>query len=410
MLSVTTLFSLLLAAAALYKWRSAAKARDAALTALAASRAETAALSASDKQLRELLSMLPVALFLKDADSRFVMMNTACEKVFGVEFGKLAGTRGTEHYPAEQQEGFLAADRTAFATGTLWADEEWIRHPGQRQERRLLTYKQPLYDAQGAPTLLIGMCVDVTESRAAEHALQNSLRQLRELSDHQEDVREEERRRLAQCLHDDLGQSLMALKLDATLLHSAARERHPLLHGHSGRVLALLDRTIHSVRTLINDLHPSTLELGLPAAVDWLLKQQERRSGMHCQLHLISNSAEHQLPQRQTWAMFRMIQEALCNIDAYAAATRLDVSLDLREEALLIVISDNGVCPQKYECGDRSEAFGMLALRERVSAHGGELAADSAPGRGTTITIMLPGKEKREAVASRFMDTADAQA
>ena len=408
MFPAITILLALLAASALWLWHCAARARDTAQAALEAGRAELAALAAKESQLREIMAMLPVALFLKDADSRIVMMNAACEKVFGVEFSKLAGTRGNEHYPAEQQEGFLAADRTAFATRKMWTDEEWIWHAGHRQDRRLLTYKQPLYDSEGAPALLIGMCVDVTERRATEHALQDSLRQLRELSDHQEDLREEERRRLAQTLHDDLGQSLMALKLDATLLHSAARARHPLLHGHSGRVLSMLDGAIHSARALINDLHPSTLELGLPAAVDWLLKQQERRGGMHCQLHLISDSADYPLPQRQTWAVFRMIQEALFNIDAYAKATRLDVSLDLREDALLVVISDNGVRPQRSDGAGRSEAFGMLALRERVSAHGGELAADTAPGRGTTITIMLPGKEKREAAAPRSIDTADA--
>ncbi|CAN7451149.1 PAS domain-containing protein [Pseudoduganella sp. LjRoot289] len=412
MFSELVLFSALLSTGALWMWRSAARARDAALAALAASQADAATLAAGQSQLRELIAMLPVALFVKDAESRFVMMNAACETVFGVEFSKLVGTRGTEHYPAEQQAGFLEADRTAFATRKLWTYEEWIWHAGHRKDRRLLTYKQPLYDAEGEPALLIGMCVDVTERRAAEHALQDSLRQLRELSDHQENLREEERRRLAQCLHDDLGQSLMALKLDARLLYNATRARHPRLHAHSGRVLAILDDAIHSARALINDLHPSTLELGLPAAVDWLLKQQERRSSMHCQLHLIDDSGGCQLAQRETWAVFRMIQEALFNIDAYAKATRLDVSLDLREDALLIVISDNGMRPQRIDVGDvgdgRSEAFGMLALRERVSAHGGELVADNAPGRGTTITIMLPGKEKREAVASRSAHSAGA--
>lgn len=409
MFPALTLLSALLTVSTLWMWRSAAQSRDRALAALAVSQAEAARLAVSDQQMRELIAMLPVALFVKDAESRFLMMNAACEEVFGVPFSKLAGTRGTEHYPAEQQAVFLEADHTAFSSRKMWTYEEWIWHAGHRENRRLMTYKQPMYDVKGEPALLIGMCVDVTERRATEHALKDSLRQLRELSDHQEHLREEERRRLAQCLHDELGQSLMALKLDATLLHSAARARHPLLHGHSGRVLSMLDSAIHSVRTLINDLHPSTLELGLPAAVDWLLKQQERRGGMRYQLHLTSNSADYPLPQRDTWAVFRMIQEALFNVDVYTKATRLDVSLDLREEALLIVISDNGERPQPTDDGEgRSETFGMLALRERVSAYGGELAADNAPGHGSTVTITLPGKEKREAAASRSMHSADA--
>jgi two-component system, NarL family, sensor histidine kinase UhpB len=359
------------------------------------------ALARSDRQLRQILAKLPLGLFLKDADSRFVMMNAACEQAFGRDYATLAGTHGGEHYPAEQQAGFLAADRGAFASGRLWTDEEWVWHAGQQQDRRLQTYKQPLYDDDGKPALLVGMCIDVTERRAAEEALQSTLRQLRELSDQQETAREHERRRLAQCLHDELGQNLMALKLDATLLSSSAQARHPRLHGHSERVLATLDGAIGTVRALINELHPSTLELGLPAATDWLLKQQARRSGMQCRLHLVRDSAGAALTAPQTWAVFRMIQEALFCIEAYASATRLDVSLDLDGGALLIVISDNGLGIGLQAAGERHGSLAMLALRERVSAYGGQLSEDNRPGRGTTLTILLPDHEKREAAASR---------
>lgn len=406
-------------------WRRAARARRAAEDELAIlrqrlSRSESGAavLGRSERQLREILARLPLALFLKDPDSRFVMMNAACEQAFGQPYAKLAGTHGGAHYPPEQQAGFVAADRAAFASGQLWTDEEWVWHAGLQQDRRLLTYKQPLYDDDGQPALLIGMCIDVTERRAAEDALASTLRQLRELSDQQETTREHERRRQAQCLHDELGQSLMALKLDATLLSHAAQHRHPRLHRHSVRVLATLDGAIRAVRTLINELHPSTLELGLPAAADWLLKQQERRSGMHCQLHLASDSAGAALTPPQTWAIFRMIQEALFAIEAYAQATRLDVSLDLGEGALLIVISDNGAARQHCSSGtggtsdagaaSRGATLAMLALRERVSAYGGEMSETSKPGRGTILTITLPTHEKREAEASRDVDPANA--
>lgn len=411
-----TLPALLLAAAlaclaALAQWRRAARAAVAAAEAraelaalrerLEASEDQAAALARGERQLRDILARLPLALFLKDADSRFVMMNAACEAAFGQSYATLAGTHGGEHYPAEQQAGFLAADRAAFASRRLWTDEEWVWHAGLQQDRRLLTYKQPLYDEDGQPALLIGMSIDVTERRAAEDALESTLRQLRELSDQQETAREQERRRQAQSLHDDLGQSLMALKLDATLLSSTAQARHRRLHGHSVRVLATLDGAIRTVRALINDLHPSTLELGLPAATDWLLKQQARRSGMHCQLHLLQDSGGDALTPPQTWAIFRMIQEALFCIDAYARASRVDVSLDLGAAALLIVIRDNGLGIGLQAAGSRGASLALLALRERVAAYGGQLSEDNAPGRGSTLSIVLPGHEKREAAASR---------
>lgn len=401
---------LLLAAAALcllFKLTTAAREHRAALHAankllqLETLRREASeqALLRSEEQLQAIVSMMPVPLFVKDPDSRIVMMNEACEQIFGVAFGKLEGTRGSAYFPAEQMEAFLTADRKAFEAGVLVTGEEWLWNSDLKENRRVHTFKKPLFDEHGQASLLIGMCVDVTERQRTEVALQHSLRQLRELRDHQETVREEERHRIAQGIHDQLGQNLMALKLDVAMLHGRTCGSHPLLHGEAGRVLATLDATIQSVRAIINELHPSTLELGLPAAVEWLLKQMERRSGMHCQLHLIDDSAHTTLMQRETWAIFRIVQELLSNIAEHANASRLDVSLDLRREALLIVVSDNGI-GRRQEAGGRCAAFGMLAVRERIAAFGGQLAVDAQPGRGTTLSVMLPGLSQREEARS----------
>lgn len=361
-------------------------------------RTRMAEIARGEDQLQHIVSLLPVALFLKDPDSRIIMMNEACEQIFGVDFAKLSGTRGSAYYPPEQMEGFLAADQAAFESGRLWVEEEWVWHAGLQEDRRVQTYKRPVYDSDGKPAVLIGMCIDVTERMRADQALQDTLRQLRQLSDHKETAREEERRRLARYAHDALGQNLMALKLDADMLHTRTSHNHPRLHSQAGGALTTLEESIHAVRTLINELHPSTLELGLPAAVDWLLKQMERNNGIHCQLHLLNDDTHNTLPPRQTWALFRMIQVVLASITATAQATRVDVTLDLGPDGLLLVVGDNGAGMAPVD----GQPFGMLALRERVAAFGGDVAASHMPGKGTTLTIRLPGKEKREAMASRF--------
>ncbi|GAB2877499.1 hypothetical protein GCM10027277_53510 [Pseudoduganella ginsengisoli] len=411
MITVFNLLSITVSTLSLILWRRAARAALHHSRQLEQARAESdtlrheldkatarlADVTRSEDQLQHIVSLLPVALFLKDPDSRIIMMNEACEQIFGVGFAKLSGTRGSAYYPPEQMEAFLEADRAAFASGRLWVEEEWVWHAGLQEDRRVQTFKRPVYDSEGKPAVLIGMCIDVTERMRADQALQDSLRQLRKLSDHKETLREEEQRRLARYAHDALGQNLMALKLDADMLHSRTAENHPRLHSQTGSALTTLDASIHAVRTLINELHPSTLELGLPAAVDWQLKQLERSSGMHCQLHLLNDGGHEGLPPRTTWAVFRMIQVALGNISAAAHATRVDVTLDLDPEALLVVVGDNGTGLPP----NSGEPFGMLALRERVGAFGGQVVASHMPGKGTTVTIRLPGMEKREAEASR---------
>jgi len=418
MINVPTLLFVTACTALAVAWRRAAgAARDYALQLeqarneaqalrrdLEASRAKLTELARSEDQLRRVVSLMPVALFQKDPDSRIIMMNEACEHIFGVEFAKLSGTQGGAHYPADQMEGFLAADRAAFASGELRVEEEWVWHAGMQEDRRVQTYKRAIYDSDGKPAVLIGMCIDVTERMRADLALQDSLRQLRQLSDHKETAREEERRRLARYAHDALGQNLMALKLDADMLYTRTARNHPRLHSHAGNALTALDESIHAVRTLINELHPSTLELGLPAAVDWLLKQMERNGGVHCQLHLLHDGGPEALPPRATWAVFRMIQVALANIDAGARATRVDVTLDLGADAVLVVVGDNGTGLPP----NSGEPFGMLALRERVSAFGGVIVASNTPGKGTTLTIRLPGMQKREAAASRSPESCNA--
>ncbi len=412
MMMITLLLSLTACAALALLWRRAARAAlqysrqlgqarldmETLRRELDAARARAAEIARSEDQLQQIVSLLPVALFLKDPDSRIIMMNEACEQIFGVDFAKLSGTRGSAYYPPEQMEAFLAADRIAFESGQLRVEEEWVWHAGRQEDRRVQTYKRPVYDSAGKPAVLIGMCIDVTERMRADMALQDTLRQLRKLSDHKETTREEERRRLARYAHDALGQNLMALKLDADMLHARTADNHPRLHSQAGNALTTLDDSIQAVRNLINELHPSTLELGLPAAVDWLLKQMARNSGVHCQLHVLNEGGQDALPPRETWAVFRMIQVALANIDAASRATRVDVTLDMGPDALMAVIGDNGA-----DLASSGEPFGMLALRERVGAFGGELASSHMPGKGTTVTIRLPGKAQREAAASRFM-------
>lgn len=367
--------------------------------ALASARADAAVVAAREDQLQTILSLLPVPLFLKDPDSRIIMMNEACEQLFGVEFAKLSGTRGSSHFPAEQMNDFLSVDQAAFASRRTWIGEEWLWNPSLQENRRLQTYKRPMYDREGQPAVLIGMCFDITDRTRAGDAQSALLRQLRELGDHQETVREDERRRLAQYAHDILGQPLMALKLDLALLQARTAGEHARLHGHAGRNMAALDGAIAAVRLLINELHPSTLELGLPAAVDWLLKQLERNSGMACQLHLVNDSGQDSLLPRETWAIFRLMQEGLSHITAYADATRVDVTLDLGHNGACITLAHNGANLRPES--SPQVAFGVLMLRERVAALGGQVTCNCYTGPSNVITVTLPAKAEREAAASR---------
>ena len=237
--------------------------------------------------------------------------------------------------------------------------------------------------------MLIAMAVDITESKRNEEDLQRSLAQLRELSDHQQTIKEEERRRIALDIHDDLGQNLMVLRIDVSLLHARTASTHPRLHRHAQRVLDTIDATIRSVRTIINDLHPSTLELGLGPAAEWLIRQMESRGAIRYRLTLDSEAPDLGLDQRQTSAIFRVLQESLSNIVRHAQASEVEVALAQDADAIVLRISDNGIGMQPGDDGKRA-AFGLKSIRERVHALGGELRIDSQAGQGTALAIHLP--------------------
>ncbi|MBA5635953.1 PAS domain-containing protein [Duganella sp. LX20W] len=382
----------LLAAAALL-WRL--HAGDARLRAEAAGHLSAAQANAhAALQLREIVAMLPAPLFIKDGQHRIVMMNAACEDLFGVPFAALEGNTGSGHFPAEQMEGFLVHDRAAFAGGRLLVNEEFVWCASRAENRQMQTFKNPVFGTDGQPQLLIGMCFDITDRKRTEAALQRTLDQLRAMTLHHDRIREDEQRRIALNIHDELGQNLLAMRLDVARLHARTAAHHATLHRQSGQVLATLDATIKSVREVINELHPNTLELGLCAAVEWLLGQLAQRSGLRYKLQVLDDHANALLPRDQTSGLFRLVQAALTSIACFARAGAVTVSLNLKAEAMTIVLqADSAGIVQAEQA--TLDAFGIRAIRERVAAMGGEMVLARRQG-GSMMTLLLPGVAARQ--------------
>ena len=225
------------------------------------------------------------------------------------------------------------------------------------------------------------------ELRDSQSKLQLSHHKLRRLAAHADQIKEQERKRIAREIHDDLGQSLLVLRIEADLLATRTRYRHPRLHARAHATLNQIDGTIKSVRNIINDLRPTVLDLGLNAAVEWQIAQFRTRSGIVCEL--IEHQREISISDHCATAFFRVLQESLSNILQHAKASMVRVELRQHEGMLTMTISDNGI-GLRDNSRNKIGSFGLVGIEERISILGGQCRITGCPGAGTTVTISVP--------------------
>ncbi len=204
------------------------------------------------------------------------------------------------------------------------------------------------------------------------------------------EAQEEERQRIARELHDEIGQSLTAVKINLQRAISAgdARSSSPYL----GESNALIDRVLQQVRSISLDLRPSLLDdLGLAASIRSHLDRTARRAGFVG--HFAADPPEVRLSPEIETECFRIVQEALTNIVRHARARRVDVALSRHGERLDLVVHDDGAgfdVAAARQHAVRGGSLGLLGMQERAALLGGRLTMESAAGFGTKIHLRIP--------------------
>lgn len=227
---------------------------------------------------------------------------------------------------------------------------------------------------------------DLSEIKRAEQELRASSEQLRNLAAHLLTVREEERARISREVHDELGQSLTAVKMDLAWLAGRLPRRNGQMLERIGSTRQLADSMIQSIRRISTELRPGVLDLGLAAAVEWQVQEFQARSGIQCKVRLLTQ--EVFAPDVST-ALFRILQETLTNVARHAKATRVEVVQQKQRNRVVLLIRDNG---RGFDQADPSlsKSLGLLGMRERAAILGGQVNISSAPGKGTTVTAWIP--------------------
>jgi signal transduction histidine kinase len=234
----------------------------------------------------------------------------------------------------------------------------------------------------------VGTCQDITERKRAEAELRAAKQQLHALVGRLHTVREEEAKRIARELHDDLGQKLTALNMELDDLEMKLADATPYQRAQIARMHTVVDRTIEVVQGISSELRLGQLDiLGLTAAIEWQLKEFSRRFAIQCSVTRLDEVTN--LSDAQRTAVFRILQEALTNIVRHAGATDVEVSLQAGPGQLALQVRDNGRGITVAEMNDR-KAIGLLGMRERAQGVGGDVTITGGGSVGTTVLVTIP--------------------
>ena len=222
----------------------------------------------------------------------------------------------------------------------------------------------------------------------AEKLLRQTNGQLRALTAHLQHVREEERTRIARQVHDELGQALTGLKLDLSWLAGHLPAGSRTLQQKARALSECIDATIQTVRRIATELRPGILDnLGLVAAIEWQAQEFQLRTGIHCTTNM--PLTETMWSQAFSTTFFRIFQEILTNIIHHADATRIEVTLNIEAEHLVLVVRDNGRGISEAETASPG-SIGLVGMRERASLLAGEVLFSGVAGQGTCVTVRIP--------------------
>lgn len=233
-----------------------------------------------------------------------------------------------------------------------------------------------------------GIVTNISQSKLAGIGLQESQEKLRELSSHIQDALEQERLHIARDIHDDMGGTLTAIKIDIAWLIERLGAQNPELLAKAKGIEELVARCAKSANNISRTLRPSVLDsFGIIAAIEMEAEEFEKRTGISCPINQVDEGME--ISPDTSIALFRILQETLTNIMKHAKASQVKVDILNRADGVDLIVSDDG-CGLKESDRQKPRSFGLRGIHERVAHLNGEVRISSIPGQGTTVAVHVP--------------------
>ncbi|MGE5189711.1 MAG: histidine kinase [Gemmatimonadota bacterium] len=396
-------------------------------------RTETA-LTESESRMRMILENSPYFMTVRDAAGVILMAGKVFADHYGTTAARMTGVAQAQiHRAAGRNEEDLAkileADREVIETGEARFGLEKLTDGNGRvrwyRYARLpvmmpsggccvlaisgeVTRRIKVEDAMGKARAELERRVEertaelaranreltaaVEAYRATAEELSVSRSELRNLSAGLQLALEEERTRISRELHDELGQSLTALKFDLTAAAEQSAADRGVPAERTASMIQFVDSILATVKKISRELRPGILDdLGLAAAVEWQAKEFRKRTRIPCEV--VVAPEEMTVDRERSTAVFRIFQEALTNVARHARATKVEAILESGDGALSLEVRDNGRGITSAEISG-TKSLGIIGIRERVRWLGGEVRIDGSPGAGTVVAVTLPERKE----------------
>ena len=329
------------------------------------------------REISGILQYTPAVVYIKDADGKYTMVNSKFEELFSIRSSDVRGKTDQDFLAPDLAEQFFKNDERVLREKQSIQVEESIAI--DEKTHTYLSTKFPIYDGKGRVTGVCGIATEIT-------ALKKAQERLRRLSASIMANQEKERAYLARELHDELGQVLTALRMDAVWIRNRVNQSDPVASARALTMCELIDKTIEEVRSLAIRLRPGVLDhLGLVEAIEWYTADFEKRYDITC---IFEHDDGPEIRGNIATAAYRISQEALTNVARHASATRAKVSMSSDNGTLSLAIRDNGQGFDPETLGD-ADGLGVTNMRERANLVGGFFDVQSRRGEGTRICFTV---------------------
>ncbi len=350
-------------------------------------------LRASECEFRTLAEHSPEMIVRYDRDCRRIYINPAYERQTGIPletaWDKTPGEVGKAQMSSD---AYMARLKRVMDSGE--PDHillEWHKPDGSLVSHKMHAVAE--YDEKGQVIGALVMGHNITELKATERRLEESRAQLRALTAKREEAREEERKRIAREIHDELGQLLNVLRLNVSTLDFRFGDANADLRDKTHKMVSTIDRAILMVRNLATRLRPAVLSSGIVHALDWLVQEYAESTGITCTLNLPVDDIP--LDEDRAMVVFRIVQESLTNVLRHSGADHVDITLRSAAGICEVEVRDNG---KGFDSGNigRANSFGIVGMQERALILKGTLDVANAKEGGAVLTLRIPVEEGDE--------------